>query len=606
MQGSRRGFPEPNPGLARGVLPASRPKGPAAVIDAVIVVGTGVSGPNPVIQQLPDRRLINAVGNPSARSRGAAGPGAGTGLSPPGGCPRSTRGNGSRKMEILVFYKRRRRDPGNLLSTQRGFVAAGSRAFKAQGVKQQHGGTPGLCAARARSCGSCSRCGAAARARIWPRSLRPWLCSWERVWLQDAAPCTHLLPGHIPLRRSRRHLLRRKLGSSPRGGGFKVTETHACRGQPRPSPARGDAWGEGLRAPGSGGAFTPTRAQASVGQGPRGTPEVGDASLGGTVSSSKGTCATPAELGGLVCGQGPALVSFTLQSQTLSWPLWDPPASLGRCGGISAPPAPAVTRGAWQDGGAGPCPELPELPGSRGCLARRRGALGGSHPYPLVPAGRRGGHRAPASGAQQQDTRPWAKPRAQEALLGQRAALGPVGDGALAPVPSGCGSSSWALSKSHPDAVLGSGGARWPPRCLPTSTIPRVFTSPHALAGLPELGLPRHKSLSLAQTLGAGAGLCQGASGALPDVRPRYLRAGTCPGAGDRDRQGLVAGRPQGTPSFPAEPAAVAPRHPHRHPPGCAERPENGVRWRAQARDHPPHHQGLRPRPRVSRLGCPW
>lgn len=397
-----------------------------------------------------------------------------------------------------------------------------------------------------------------------------------------------------------------KIGVQPPWGGFKVTETHACRGHPRPSPARGDAWGEGLRAPGSGGAFTPTRAQASVGRGPRGTPEVGDASLGGTVSSSKGTCATPAELGGLVCGQGPALVSFTLRSQTLSWPLWDPPASLGRCGGISAPPAPAIARGAWQDGGAGPCPELPELPGSRGCLARRRGASGGSHPCPLVPAGRRGGHRAPASGAQQQDTRPWAKPRAQEALLGQRAALGPVGDGALAPVPSGCGSSSWALSKSHPDAVLGSGGARWPPRCLPTSTIPRVFTSPHALAGLPELGLPRHKSLSLAQTLSAGAGLCQGASGALPDVRPRYLRAGTCPGAGDRDGQGLVAGRPQGTPSFPAEPAAVAPRHPHRHPPGCAERPENGIRWRAQARDHPPHHQGLCPRPRVSRLGCPW
>lgn len=147
-------------------------------------------------------------------------------------------------MEILVFYKRRRRDPGNLPSTQRGFVAAGSRAFKAQGVKPQHGGTPGLCAPRARSCGSCSRCGAAARARIWPRSLRPWLCSWEQVWLQDAAPCTHLLPGHIPLRRSRRHLLRRKLGSSPRGGGGlrsrRPTRAAGSRVPPQPEVTRGE------------------------------------------------------------------------------------------------------------------------------------------------------------------------------------------------------------------------------------------------------------------------------------------------------------------------------------------------------------------------------
>lgn len=116
------------------------------------------------------------------------------------------------------------------------------------------------------------------------------------------------------------------------------------------------------------------------------TPAMGDTSLGGTVSSSKGT-EGPVPLG-LLCGQEPAPAPVTLRSQTLSWPLWDPAASLGQFGGISAPPAPAFTHGAWQDGGAGPCPELPRSRGSElGLLGQGERRLGGLPPVSDGPCG---------------------------------------------------------------------------------------------------------------------------------------------------------------------------------------------------------------------------
>lgn len=149
------------------------------------------------------------------------------GLSPPSWVPPLTSsirartwGNQSHKMGILVFYKHWQRDA----DTRGGF---GHRA-------------------RARGCA--------------PRS-------GSGFGMLHLAPIPS--PGYVPLCHSRRHLLLQKLGSSPHGGGFKVMQTHACCGYPRPSPARGGARGEGLRVPNSGGASAPTRAQGRVEWGPR-------------------------------------------------------------------------------------------------------------------------------------------------------------------------------------------------------------------------------------------------------------------------------------------------------------------------------------------------
>lgn len=149
-------------------------------------------------------------------------------------------------------------------------------------------------------------------------------------------------------------------------------------------------------------------------------------------------------------------------------------------------------------------------------------------------------------------------------------------------------------------AALGPGGPHsafqpQPPRMFSPLPVPSLSSQSWGCRGTEASPLPK--------VLAVGLGFIREHRGRSPMC---WLGFGTCPGAGDGDGQGLVAGRLGGTPSFLAEPAAVAPRHPHRHPPGCAERPENGAGCRAQARDHPPHHQGLRPRPRVSQLGCPW
>lgn len=105
-----------------------------------------------------------------------------------------------------------------------------------------------------------------------------------------------------------------------------------------------------------------------------------------------------------------------------------------------------------------------------------------------------------------------------------------VGDGALALVPSGC-------SRSHPDAVLGSAGTRWPPRCLPTSATPRVFTSPRGTEASP---LPKISAV--------GLGFVREHQGRSPMC---WLGVGTCPGAGDGDGQGLVAVRLGGNAVLP-------------------------------------------------------
>uniref|UniRef100_A0A8C3GNM8 Cilia- and flagella-associated protein 45 n=1 Tax=Cairina moschata TaxID=8855 RepID=A0A8C3GNM8_CAIMO len=144
-------------------------------------------------------------------------------------------------------------------------------------------------------------------------------------------------------------------------------------------------------------------------------------------------------------------------------------------------------------------------------------------------------------------------------------------------------------------AALGPGGPHsafqpQPPRMFSPLPVPSLSSQSWGCRGTEASPLPK--------VLAVGLGFIREHRGRSPMC---WLGFGTCPGAGDGDGQGLVAGRLGGTPSFLAEPAAVAPRHPHRHPPGCAERPENGAGCRAQARDHPPHHQGLRPRPRRPR-----
>lgn len=294
---------------------------------------------------------------------------------------------------------------------------------------------------------------------------------------------------------------------------------------------------------------------------------------------------------GLLCGQEPALVPVTLRSQTLSWPLWDPAASLGQFGGISAPPAPAITHGAWQDGGAGPCPGLLELPRGRGCglglLGQGERRLGG---LPSVSDGPCGVVQRTSGSCQR-------CPEAGHEALGKTQS--PGGSAGAAGSTGGAG---WVMEPWHrypvaaPGAirtrcwaVLGPGGPHGAFQPQP----PRVFSPlPVAQKHLP---CPKSRRWGWAPSGGIrGAPRCAGWG--LGHVQELGTETG---------RGWWQAGR-GGTPSFLAEPAAVAPRHPHRHPPGCAERPENGASWRAQTRDHPPHHQGLRPRPCVSPLGCPW
>lgn len=224
------------------------------MIDAVIVFGTGVSGPNPIIQQLPDGRLLGAAGNLSARSQGAADPPPPPGLSPPRGVPplaNSSRariwGNQSHKMEILVFYKHWQRDA----DTRGGF---GHRA-------RAHGCAPG---------------------------------SGSGFGMLHLAPIPS--PGYVPLCHSRRHLLLRKLGSSPFGGGglrsCRPMRAAGTRVPPQPEVVHGE---RGFVCPALGVLLHPPVLREGW-SGVPGTPAMGDTSLGGTVSSSKGTCATRAAL----------------------------------------------------------------------------------------------------------------------------------------------------------------------------------------------------------------------------------------------------------------------------------------------------------------------
>lgn len=223
------------------------------MIDAVIVFGTGVSGPNPIIQQLPDGRLLGAAGNPSARSQGAADPPPPPGLSPPRGVPplaNSSRariwGNQSHKMGILVFYKRWQRDVDTRgdLGTEPVPAVVLPGAGLVLGSCTLHPSPP----------------------RGMPHCVTPGGISYSENW-----------------------------GRAPLGGGLRSCRPMRAVGTrvpPQPEVVHGE---RGFVCPALGVLLHPAMLREGW-SGVPGTPAMGDTSLGGTVSSSKGTCATRAAL----------------------------------------------------------------------------------------------------------------------------------------------------------------------------------------------------------------------------------------------------------------------------------------------------------------------
>lgn len=131
---------------------------------------------------------------------------------------------------------------------------------------------------------------------IWAQSPCPRLCSRERVWFWDAAPCTHPLPGVCPTVSLQEASPAPKTGVEPPwGGGLRSCRPMRAAGTrvpPQPEVVHRE---RGFMCTAPGVLLHPPVLREGW-SGVPSTPAMGDTSLGGTVSSSKGTCATRAAL----------------------------------------------------------------------------------------------------------------------------------------------------------------------------------------------------------------------------------------------------------------------------------------------------------------------